>query len=278
MSNSHNKKRNVGIIYEQLLTKASSALIDNDFETAQQCSRIIKKYYRPGTEVFKEHRLFQALLNTTVKSENVGLRIMQEAKRGSNMFSTRQLEIEKSSLIKEINKSINDSNFFNQNVKNYRLYATVQTLMNDWRKDDEGSLNRVIQYEQKLLEWIGSDKTETPVLTELKNEHVTPLAVKIMNEKFEKKWAGKLTEVQHQLIRDYVHGKVDASMLENIKMRTSRGLRRLKESTSSQVLLEKIDHVFKIVESADVTRLDDAGIVKFMQLTQLQQELEAKDE
>jgi len=36
--------------------------------------------------------------------------------------------------------------------------------------------------------------------------------------------------------------------------------------------------VFKIVESADVTKLDDAGIVKFMQLTQLQQELEAKDE
>ena len=67
-------------------------------------------------------------------------------------------------------------------------------------------------------------------------------------------------------------------MLENIKMRTSRGLRRLKESTNSQVLLEKIDHVFKIVESADVTKLDDAGIVKFMQLTQLQQELEAKDE
>jgi len=278
MSNSHNKKRNVGIIYEQLLSKASSALIDNDFETVQECSRIIKKYYKPGTEIFKEHRLFQALLNTTVKSENVGLRIMQEAKRGSNMFSTRQLEIEKSQLIREINKSIDDVKFFNQHVKNYRLYATVQTLMNDWRKDDEASLGRVIQYEQKLLEWIGSDKSETPVLTELKNERVSPLSVKIMNEKFEKKWAGKLTEVQHQLIRDYVHGKVDASMLDNIKRRTSRGLQRLKESTKSQVLLEKIDHVFKIVESADVTKLDDAGIVKFMQLTQLQQELEAKDE
>ena len=278
MSNSHNKKRNVGIIYEQLLTKASAALVDNDFQTAQECSRIIKTYYKPGTEVFKEHRLFQALLNTTVKSENVGLRIMQEAKRGSNMFSTRQLEIEKSQLIKEINKSIDDRSFFNQHVKNYRLYATVQTLMNDWRKEDEGSLGRVIQYEQKLLEWLESDKTVAPVLSELKNEKVTPLSVKIMNEKFEKKWAGKLTELQHQLIRDYVHGKVDISMLESIKARTSRGLHRLKESTDSQVLLEKIDYVFKIVESADATKLDDAGIVKFMQLTQLQQELEAKDE
>ena len=278
MSNSHNKKRNVGIIYEQLLTKASAALVDNDFQTAQECSRIIKTYYKPGTEVFKEHRLFQALLNTTVKSENVGLRIMQEAKRGSNMFSTRQLEIEKSQLIKEINKSIDDRSFFNQHVKNYRLYATVQTLMNDWRKEDEGSLGRVIQYEQKLLEWLESDKTVAPVLSELKNEKVTPLSVKIMNEKFEKKWAGKLTELQHQLIRDYVHGKVDISMLESIKARTSRGLHRLKESTDSLVLLEKIDYVFKIVESADATKLDDAGIVKFMQLTQLQQELEAKDE
>lgn len=277
MSN-HNKKRNVGIIYEQLILRAAAAMIDNDTKTVETCSRIIKKYYRPGTEIFKEHRLFKALVDTTVKSENVGMRIMQEAKRGAHMFSTQQLDQEKSNLIREINKSLDDPNFFNQNVKNYRLYATVQTLMNDWRRDDESSFERVIQYEQKLLERLQQDKSQAPTFNELTESRVTPLSVKIMNEKFEKKWSTKLNDTQRSLIRDYVHGKVDVNALESIKNRALRGLLRLKESTESQVLLEKLDVVRKNVEEIDSSRLDDTGIVKFMHLTHLYQELENKDE
>lgn len=277
MSN-HNKKRNVGIIYEQLILRAASAMIDNDTKTAETCSRIIKRYYRPGTEIFKEHRLFKALVDTTVKTENVGLRIMQEAKRGSQMFSTSQLDHEKSSLIREINKSINDPHFFDQTVKNYRLYATVQTLLNNWRNDDESNITKVVQYEQKLLEWLQSDKAQMPNLNELTETRVSPLSVKIMNEKFEKKWASKLNETQRALIRDYVHGKVDQASLESIKNRALRGINRLKESTESQVLLEKIDNVRRNVESIDASKLDDTGIVKFMHLTHLYQELESKDE
>ena len=99
MSN-HNKKRNVGIIYEQLLLRASTALVDNDSATADACKAIIKKYYRPGTEIFKEFRLFQALLNTTVKSETMGSRLIQEARRGVHIFSTIKLDREKSDLIR----------------------------------------------------------------------------------------------------------------------------------------------------------------------------------
>ena len=209
MSSPHNKKRNVGIIYEQLLQRASAALVDNDTKTVEVCTSIIKKYYKPGTEIFKEFRLFQALLNTTVKSEALSLRIIQEAKRGVHMFSQHQIDIEKSALIRDINKNLNDSNFFNLPIKEYRLYATLQTLMNDWQKEDETSLSRIVEYEQKLLEWLGSDKDVSPTLNELTTKDVSSLSVKIMNEKFEKKWGDKLNDLQRSLIKDYIHGKVD---------------------------------------------------------------------
>jgi hypothetical protein len=73
-------------------------------------------------------------------------------------------------------------------------------------------------------------------------------------------------------------GRTDANLLESTKRRVVRGLQRLKESTSSSILLEKIDDINKQVSGIDVARLDDETVVKFMQLTQLQQELEAKDE
>lgn len=278
MSNTHNKKRNVGIIYEQLLQRAAAALIDNDVKTVNICTSIIKKHYKPGTEIFKEFRLFQALLNTTVRSEPLGLRIIQEAKRGVHMFSQNQLDIEKSAMIRDINKSLNESSFFNLPIKEYRLYATVQTLMNDWRKEDEASFVRVVDYEQKLLEWLGTNKEQAPILEDLTSSDVSSLSVKIMNEKFEKKWGIKLNDIQRTLIKDYIHGRVDESMLENIKNRTLRGLNRLKESTNSEVILEKLDEVNNMINCANPKSLDDAGIVKFMHMTQLYHELENNNE
>jgi uncharacterized membrane protein YheB (UPF0754 family) len=222
--------------------------------------------------------LFQALINTTVSSETLGLRLIQEARRGVHIFSPRQLEVEKSSLIRDINKVIDDPEFFNQPIKEYKLYATVQTLMNDWRREDESDLTRVVNYEQKLLEWMKGEKHERQTLDQLTTGDVNSLTVKLMNEKFEKKWGDKLNESQRALLRDYIHGKVDERMLESIKNRAIRGLSRLQESTNSQVLLEKLSDVRGAVESANTRSLDDDGIVRFMQITQLYQELEKKDE
>jgi uncharacterized membrane protein YheB (UPF0754 family) len=150
--------------------------------------------------------------------------------------------------------------------------------MNDWRREDESDLTRVVNYEQKLLEWMKGEKHERQTLDQLTTGDVNSLTVKLMNEKFEKKWGDKLNESQRALLRDYIHGKVDERMLESIKNRAIRGLSRLQESTNSQVLLEKLSDVRGAVESANTRSLDDDGIVRFMQITQLYQELEKKDE
>jgi len=278
MMSNHNKKRNVGIIYEQLLLRASEALIDNDVDTAKKCASIIKKHYRPGTEIYKEFRLFQALLNTTVQTESLGLRLIAEARRGSQITSTFHLNNEKSTLIRDINKVINDDNFFNRPIKEYRLYATIQTLLNDWRNDDTSDLGKVVDYENKLLEWMKSEKEEKQTLNELKSEDINNLTVKIMREKFEKKWEGKLSETQRSLIRDFVNGDIDKNTLNSIKNRVVRGLDRLKESTDSKVLLEKVDLVKKNVIKTSSEVFDETSISKFMQLTSLYEELESKDE
>jgi len=99
-----------------------------------------------------------------------------------------------------------------------------------------------------------------------------------MNEKFEKKWGDKLNDLQRALVKDYIHGRVDNQMLETIKNRAVRGLGKLKESADNPVILEKLDEVINRTKHINANSLDDAGIVKFMHLTQLYQELESKDE
>lgn len=253
-------------------------MVEGDKDMSAACAAIIRHHYRPGTELYKEFRLFQALVNSTVRSEQLAVRILGEAKRGAQFLSSRQLENEKSKLIKEINHTLDDPDFFNQPIKDYRHFATVQTLINDWRREDDSSLERVSMYEQRLMDRLISEKEQPNRLEEMVDDSVSSLTVRVMHEKFEKKWGNRLTEAQALLLKDFISGNADTEMLEKMKMKTLLGLKRLKESTRSDVLLEKIDDVARQVVLLETSALDDERVVKFMQLAQLQQELESKDE
>ena len=58
----HNKKRNVGIIYELLLKHISTKLLEGNKKDAKIATRLIEKHFKKGTELYKEFRLFNALV------------------------------------------------------------------------------------------------------------------------------------------------------------------------------------------------------------------------
>ena len=89
MAKSHNKKRNVGIIYELLLRSVSDALIEGKTKKAQNTLDIIQKRFDKSTELYKEFRLFNALAKSTVSNSAIAAAILNEAKsaaRKSNLF------------------------------------------------------------------------------------------------------------------------------------------------------------------------------------------------
>ena len=75
---SHNKKRNVGIIYEQLVLKLSKALVENDKKTFQDTKTIIKKFFKKNTELYKEYRLLNSLVETQISERSVIPTILEE--------------------------------------------------------------------------------------------------------------------------------------------------------------------------------------------------------
>jgi len=76
----HNKKRNVGIIYELLLNYISRNIVEGKNLEAKKASKIVEKHFRKGTELYKEFKLFNALANTEVKNTHVVASILNEAK------------------------------------------------------------------------------------------------------------------------------------------------------------------------------------------------------
>jgi len=150
MSRSHNKKRNVGLVYEFLVRYISKALVEGRSDSAQRAVAILNRRFKPGTQLYKEFRLFNSLLVTHVSSANVVNTIITEARQATRRLNMRSLDNEKSALIREINHSLQDPNFFNQKISDYRTYATIQTLLNDWRSGDDIDISKMATLEDNL--------------------------------------------------------------------------------------------------------------------------------
>ena len=94
----HNKKRNVGIIYELLVQHITSCIVQGDVKSAKKTTRIIEQRFAKGTELYKEFRLFKALANSTVSDTHIVASILTEAKRAARNIDSAKLDKEKSDL------------------------------------------------------------------------------------------------------------------------------------------------------------------------------------
>ena len=158
MSN-HNKKRNVGLLYEFLIQTITEALIDNNKKRSGVALKLIKKHFKPGTELHKEFRLVNALVKSTISSEHVAASIMNEAKVAARSHDIEKLDREKSLLIKSINHQLQDDQFYDRTIKEYKTYATVQMLLNSWRQKNS-DLKQVATFESAILNHLLLPKEE----------------------------------------------------------------------------------------------------------------------
>ena len=177
----HNKKRNSGLLYELLIRKISRSLVEGDNKSASISKLIVKKYFSAGTELHKEYRLINALVNVSVGSESVAASVLSEAREASKKFDSKALKIEKSNLIREINHEFDKDEFYAESVPNYRMYATASSVIGYWRSEKHLDINTVIDYERKLLEALSQPQAE--VETEETDPNIDNLVVKVATNK-----------------------------------------------------------------------------------------------
>lgn len=277
----HNKKRNVGIIYELLVRAVSAYLVENNKNKAQTALNILSKYFGKSTEIYKEFRLLNALAKSTVKDSAIAAAILNESKAASRRLDSNKINKEKSGLIREVNYSLVDSMFYHRNVPDYKAYATIQTLINHWREGDRSNLTETVLMESKLIEWIVTDK-QAAVIEENIDPNIDSLVVKLMNEKFNSKYADKLTNDQKELINEYVfsikndNGVLIRGKALQIRNNSLAEIKALRKIEKNPVILEKIDVVERRINELDFSSMDDDKIARLMTLTQLMSEIREK--
>ena len=281
MPKSHNKKRNVGLVYELLLRRVSECLVNEDNAEAQKALDIISRRFKKGTELYREFRLFRALAKSHVSEVRTAQAILSEAKSASRKTNTKSLEREKSDLIREMNYSLKDKDLYRRYVPDYKELATIQVLLNDWRDGDSANIERMALYETKVCDYLLRERVE-----ESPDSHIDPdvdsLVVKIMSEKINSKYEEKFNSQQKNLLRLYAFSDNETgsdtslkieSYISDITKSTLKMIKNLEKTTENKILKEKIEDIrVKIIQESKQD-LSDQKVIRFLTLIDLCNEI-----
>jgi hypothetical protein len=270
----HNKKRNVGIVYEMLMNYITESVIDNRHSDAKKAVKIVERRYNKNTELYKEFRLLNALANSTVSGTHIAAGVLAEAKSAARNFDQSKLMKEKSLLIKDINYQLGKDKFYNSRIPNYKTYATIQTLINEWSAGDRSDLSKVINYEKLIVEHLLEEKETKKIEFD---ERSDALVLKIMTENINKKYINTLTEEQKDILKNYAlycnDSKSLSTYLSSVKKKTLNEVDQFSKKTKNTILLSKVDAVYQKINELSVENQNDETIMKYMTLSKLKDQL-----
>ena len=273
----HNKKRNVGLIYELMLRHISQCFINNEKNKIKKATNIIERRFAKNTELYKEFRLFSGLSRANITSTEVAAVIITETKSAISRIDYKKLEKEKSDLIREINYTIvpTDPNFYYRNIQNYSDYANIQNAINEWKKGDRSNFSKLIKLEEKVVNYLLKEKiTKTPQeqLADLSNNNSNQLVYKILAEKINNKY-NNLLPGQKKLIKEYAlnHNDPDklSKILKSYKYECLSSIDVFEKTCDNSYLKGQLSEVRKKVKNLDENKVDDSSMIKFLTIVKL---------
>jgi len=281
VTRSHNKKRNVGVVYELLLRRVSECLVNENTKEAQETLNILSRRFRKGTALYKEFRLFRALAKSQISDADIARAILQEAKIAARSTDISMLEKEKSDLIREMNYNLKDPMLYRRYVPDYKALATIQTLLNDWRDTSGSDIERIALYESKVVSHLLEEK-EVANLEDQRDQDVNGLVVKIMTEKINKKYGKDFDKDQRKILKLYAfstssenkNGKDNLeNYLQEVSDQTIKNISLLEKKTDNDILKNKIAKVRDQIIVENKRDPDDQKIIRFLTLIDLCKEI-----
>ena len=286
----HNKKRNTGLLYEFFTRYIGKAILESRDLDIAKAKTLLKKHFNKSTDIYKELRLFKVLTESNVSTHEQAIHIINRVRDAVKYQSQARLELEKTSLIHEVNGNLNSNIFFEEEIPEYKKLATVQVLLNTWRDETlKEAVSETVALEQRLIEFMLEHKQakekEASEAAQMTTEDVDRLVVNIMAEKVNRKYIN-LNPEQKEVIQLYVFSKDSeqaqgrlVEALTNIKGRFISALALYsKEFDSDKVLSEKLNKVKSMLQTDynDPTLVSEDLVSFYLGLSKLENEVKAK--
>lgn len=280
---SHNKKRNVGLVFEFLIRRLSMQFLSEDREGFAETFAVVKRHFSSGSLLARERALFETIRGVRGASEGVARSVLSRVKEHARRTDSRLLEIKKSALIKDVNHTFGRDFFKDHRVPEYRLLASIQMVIDGCRS--RGALSEDVE-RVKLEEGLVLYMTTVTVPPSMvAADSVDSLSLHFAEQSFDKRYGASLNEDQRKLLFRYArsHSSDDRPLRELLDSELQRiaekidGARKMKEFKDDKVMAERLDEaVIRLFEVPDMPV--DGQVQEVLLFQKLVEELESKDE
>ena len=210
----HSKFKNTGFLFELLTRQITLEILNGSEEKAKE---IIKEFYGRGTQLSKELRLFNLIINEKYNSEAKAEKFIDVVLEAHTKLDYNKLQREKYNLIKSIKENFEINNFLSSPVTNYKILASIHKLF-EGKKNDVLDIKDIFDSKLTLVEHISTNSESTLKAKEDKlveeyrkqEKDLRLLTYKILVETFNKKYT-TLNESQKGLLREYINNVTNTS-------------------------------------------------------------------
>jgi hypothetical protein len=278
----HNKYKNTGILFELLVRQITSDTVSGKNSPA---INLIRKYFSK-TELAKEHKLYQTLVDSKVINEAKAETLINTTLELSTRLNRSNLRRDKYNLIKEIKAQYDIEEFFKAKINNYTQLAAVYNILEAKNATEFINPDQIIENKNTLLEHIvRKDIVKVENKDQVLEEYATMdnstklLVYKILLEKFNEKYVS-LSPKQKSVLKEYINNISNTVKLRefvNENFETLRNeLTKLNESVTDKTTQIKINEVITFLQPLDKkVSVKDEHIVSLLQYHQLVTELKS---
>jgi hypothetical protein len=250
----HSKFKNTGFLFELLTRQITLEVLNGSEEKAKE---IIREFYGKGTEMSKELRLFNLLINEKYNTESKAEKFIEAILEAHAKLDYTKLQREKYNLVKSIKENFEIDNFLSSPVTNYKILASVHKLF-EAKANDVLDVKDVFNSKLTLVEHISNSQTsvkqkEDRLVEEYKKQEkdLRLLTFKILTESFNKKYTS-LNDVQKSLLREYINNVTNTSKFgeyfEKELVKTITELHTLYKGMSDKITKIKLRETINVLK------------------------------
>jgi len=119
----HSKFKNTAILFELLTRQITLEVLNGD--KTQKARKIVREFFKPGTELNKELRLYQLLQNEKYNNESRAEKFVDTINEAHRNLDTKKISKQKYELVKQIKENFDMDKFLSSPIKNYKVMASI---------------------------------------------------------------------------------------------------------------------------------------------------------
>ena len=207
----HNKIKNTGILFELLVRRIASDVLNGKSDSF--AVTLVREYFHPKSELGKELQLYRTFFNVPKLSEGKAFNMLDLVVARRKSLNEKILSSQKFNLIREIKDNCDIKEFFNGRVPSYKVYASIYKLFEGTELEE---VEDVVKSRFLVVEHLKGELKEEQIIKEnsyidaLKgqDDEIRFLSYKFLLERFNEKYSD-LNDKQKTMLKEYINKGTD---------------------------------------------------------------------